>query len=81
MSDQITAYFTALKQALAGAKLKTSSGAMREADVSEFMFMGVNQGCASFKHSDSRNYLYLLPTGELYVPESNEPFHRGTFDY
>ncbi|MBX9570675.1 MAG: hypothetical protein K2X77_17415 [Candidatus Obscuribacterales bacterium] len=79
-NDELTAYFHALEQALTVVMLKTSSGTFRKASAAEFMYMGKNQDCLAFKHSGSRNYIYLHHTGDLYVPQSDEPFHRGFFD-
>lgn len=79
-NDELTAYFNALELALTGVTLKTSSGTFRKASASEFMYMGQNQDCLAFKHCGSRNYIYLHYTGDLYVSQSAEPFHRGVFD-
>lgn len=52
----------------------------RPAITNDFMLMHVDaQGVTGFKHHDTRNYVYLYPSGYLYVPKTFEAFNRGEF--
>lgn len=68
---------------LRGHKVKTEMGPRRTADVSEFMLMKgtpVN-GYWQFKHSDSRNYIFVDDAKEsVVIPTSGKAFMHGTFD-
>jgi len=73
--------FERLTQALKDhGPVPTKKGKPREAKVSEFMYMGQEKtGAFSFKHGDSRNYVFVLPTGKLEIPKGGS-FTGGTFD-
>lgn len=80
-NTQVQALFDKLTEALKMKSLPTSKGTLRQAKASEFMLMHTDaQGRTGFKHSDTRNYLFLMPDGTLYVPQTKEPFMRGEFD-
>jgi hypothetical protein len=79
----IDKWFFLLECVLKARPLKCADGSERLASASEFMFMGLRGGeAAAFKHRDTRNYIYLLSDGGLYVPEGRPwgSFHQGTFD-
>jgi len=79
--NEIHSYFKKLEVALKDVLLGTSSGPSRSPSASEFMLMSItDENAVAFKHHFSRNYLFLLPNGELYVPVTNEAFNRGYFD-
>jgi len=82
--------FEMLKYLLRHRKLKTAglSGAVRAVQHTEFMWMHEVQpeGIIGFKHSGTRNYVFLVPWTNraesgwtLHVPERTEPFMRGEF--
>jgi len=68
--------------------LPTSKGDYRNGHfmdlASEFMFMGYSKAGEyyAFKHTVTRNYLYCTSQGRprVYVPITDTPFKRGTFD-
>jgi hypothetical protein len=69
-----------LDNALTFCLLLDEQGRKRQHRAHEFMLMHVNaDGTQAFKHSGSRNYIFLLPSGSLYVPVTQEAFMRGTF--
>jgi hypothetical protein len=69
-----------LDNALTFCLLLDDLGRKRQHRASEFMLMHVEaDGTQAFKHSSTRNYLFLLPSGALYVPVTREAFMRGTF--
>jgi len=82
-------WFEHLEVELAWVELKTSSGKMRKAKAEEFMLMSEsrmgNKTVIGFKHSHTRNYLYLTMDGSgkcsIHVPSEGTPFHHGEFDY
>jgi hypothetical protein len=86
---EVQRYFTALEKKLADNPLPTAGGGTRQAHPSEFMLMHIDWSTGSavvgFKHRETRNYLFLVwgqaNGAELVVPESEQPFMRGTFDY
>jgi hypothetical protein len=53
----------------------------------DFMYMGRTEYALSFKHIDTRDYLYVQTRDRfrrlehpcIYVPQTAEPFHRGGF--
>lgn len=76
-------WFPRLQALLPNTPLDTEAGPKRIADVGEFMFMGENRGSGSFKHRDTRNYLFVQRKGagyEIFVPKSTHAFQKGTFD-
>jgi hypothetical protein len=75
-------YFEKLAEKLAVTALPTESGEERIAKADEFMLMQIDElGWVQFKHCDTRNYVMLHKDNfELYVPRTEEPFMRGTFD-
>ena len=77
----INQHFEKLEILLKDRTLACEDGTRRKADVDEFMLMQVQNGIASFKHRHTRNYVYILQNGFLYVPMTPEPFNRGYFDY
>jgi len=61
--------------------LYTESGITRFAAAGEFMLMGIgDKGEVQFKHSYTRNYVFLLENGELLVPMTRQAFMQGFFD-
>lgn len=79
--EVIQAAFQRLIPLLASTPLKNEDGTTRIAELSEFMFMQIDQeGNIGFKHCDSRNYIFLLKNNTLHVPETSQAFQRGTFD-
>lgn len=58
---------------------------LRIVDKSEFMYMGSNYSCDAgkvdrFKHSVTRNYVYMIDQNRLHVREDGH-FNRGYFGY
>lgn len=84
---QVNGFFEVLNSKLRVKPLRTEKGSHRIAHAAEFMFMHIDAaGCVGFKHSHTRNYVFLIPdpdgkSYELYVPSDNKPFMLGTFDY
>lgn len=79
-ADEVKTQFERLQVALANVPLKRAAGFKQIVPVDEFMLMQIgDKGEAQFKHRDTRNYVYLFPTGRLFVPETSEPFNRGEF--
>ena len=88
--DQVTIdrWFTTLAGLLARTALLTGAGKARLAEADEFMLMHETAQPngeieVGFKHRGTRNYLFVLATAsglELYVPVTDRPFMRGTFD-
>lgn len=69
-----------LDNALTFALLKNEHGLKHQHRAGEFMLMHVDaDGTQAFKHQATRNYIFLLPSGALYVPVTQEAFMRGTF--
>ena len=80
-NKQAESLFDKLAMALKKEKLPTRKGEMRQAEPGEFMLMNVTpSGVAQFKHSDTRNYVFLKADGSLEVPRTKEPFFQGEFD-
>jgi hypothetical protein len=75
--------FDLLGKALASQKLPTRRGIYRQAQASEFMYMGTANGFYQMKHRDTRNYVFVsVDSGQMWVPqEKSRPFFRGEFDY
>lgn len=79
-----------LKDGLRSKKLPTEAGSPRKAEAREFMLAapkahpvrGMRGGPFwQFKHGDTRNYVLIdAETGGLVVPQTRQPFFRGTFD-
>ena len=79
-----------LKEGLRKQKLPTENGTPRQATVGEFMLMtgkpvavrGMRGGPFwQFKHAGTRNYVLIEDgTGKMIVPQTTQPFFRGTFD-
>lgn len=66
--------------ALAGCILRDDQGNPVRRTLSDFMMMSTADcGTVAFKSRDTRNYVYLRPSGQLYVPRTNQAFHRGNF--
>ena len=62
-------------------KLPLSDGTYRTAKPKEFMLMDSTDRVWRFKHSDSRNYLYVdKRTKKIVIPATGKPFNMGTFD-
>jgi hypothetical protein len=95
MSDPVAMkWFERLIPLLKDRKLPCELGPARECHVDEFMFMHENSGVGYFKHSDTRNYIRVMPYNakdrafaspnesgyELFVPFSTDAFQRGFFD-
>jgi hypothetical protein len=77
---EVDAQFARLEVALANVPLKREAGHKEIAKADEFMLMQFGaQGEVQFKHRETRNYVFLFPSGRLFVPETTEPFTRGTF--
>lgn len=72
---ELRAEFEKLEKALKWRKLKRmATGEEEFAQADEFMFMyRDDDGISWFKHSDTRNYIKLMPTGELVLPLSINP--------
>lgn len=51
----------------------------RRAKAREFMLMEMSDERTAFKHSDTRNYVFLMADGTLVVPHTQEAFMRGGF--
>jgi len=56
----------------------------KKVNANEFMFMQTAKGYHQFKHSKSRNYVFLKATGvksprDLVVPATDKPFMKGIF--
>ena len=82
-------YFEILEKELAQMPLPTAHSGKRTAQAHEFMMMHCNEDNIGFKHSFTRNYVFLerrkpsmLGSGEwrLTVPLSRDAFLRGEFD-
>lgn len=79
---EIAFAFELLAQALkAYGPLPTRQGKPRKADPAEFMYMqrDPSSGTFLFKHADTRNYVYVSPTGKLEIPTGGS-FRQGVFD-
>lgn len=77
--DQVWA---ALQKGLDHARVLTTEpdGTKRPASISDFMLMQRDrQGITGFKHSNTRNYVYLYQSGFLWVPKTDRMFMRGEF--
>lgn len=69
---------------------QTAEPDYRTSEVGEFMFMSARHVPGSglvygFKHSDTRNYIFVLVPAwnappRLHVPRTAEPFQRGGFE-
>jgi hypothetical protein len=84
---QIEEYYCALNRALKGKYLLCEDGHTRIANADEFMLMHRDglEGVIGFKHSYTRNYVFLVPVSDfmgfvLYVPHTDKPLMRGYFD-
>jgi len=82
--DEVNGYFDVLAESLAKYHLPTQSGEYRQAASGEFMFMGhtedtIGVPVMTFKHRDTRNYLWLKENGQVIVP-TGSAWHRGYFD-
>ena len=74
-------YFSMFDDSLRSVVLDTEDGVGRIGQASEFMFMGIYRGEIAFKHTASRNYVYMDRfSGDLRVPKSDRYFGRGVFD-
>jgi len=79
--QQVENLYKSLEDLLLEIPLPTSSGRSRFATVDEFMLMGIGEyGDAQFKHYNTRNYIFILKSGELHVPKTKKPFMLGFFD-
>lgn len=82
----ISQWFARLSQLLTNRKLPCENSPARVCSADEFMLMQVIDGVGQFKHSDTRNYVFVLPSKEpnkayeLYVPVTTAPFNLGFFD-
>ena len=82
------AAFERLQNHLKKKPLSCQNGPDRIVDASEFMYMQADDFGSSttvgFKHSDTRNYVYLLNYQSwnelLFVPKTPDPWKRGFFD-
>ena len=47
----------------------------------DFMLMDTepNRGQYSFKHYDTRNYVFMTTAGRIIVPRTDKPFMKGEF--
>ena len=78
---EIDNHFNRLDKTLRVIEVNTKKGPTRKASASEFMLMEMlEEGVVSFKHSISRQYLFLLPTGEIHIPTTKNPHLQGFFD-
>lgn len=60
--------------------LPTEKGKPRVVKANEFMYMQMHlDGAFQFKHSDTRNYVFVKPTGKLEIPKGGS-FMLGFFD-
>ena len=74
--------FEKLDWLLSNVLLDTEETKPRTPKASEFMLMHVTEdNVVGFKHSMTRNYVYIYPGNKLYVPKNQTPFMRGFFDY
>lgn len=80
--DEIQICYQKLEAALQALPLPTSTpGFHRTAKAEEFMLMHEDEEKRlGFKHTHTRNYIFLLPEGEIFVPQTKEPFLQGEFD-
>jgi hypothetical protein len=78
--EEIKTKFERLDAALQSTPLPTLSGQTRKAKAGEFMWMQSSHLGEQFKHSDSRNYLYLKVDGTIEIPDTREAFKQGVFD-
>ncbi len=77
---QIKNSFDRLEEALQNILLDRYEDKPSKGSSYEFMMMQIDKdGTVGFKHNESRNYVFLLPDGNLYIPKLDEPFNRGFF--
>jgi len=78
---ETTYAFERLTKALkAYGPLPTEKGKPRVAQANEFMYMQqTSDGTFQFKHADTRNYVFVRPTGKLEIPKGGS-FQLGFFD-
>jgi hypothetical protein len=75
--------FGVLEAQLKKYKLETKSGRLRTADPDEFQLMDMTDVYWRFKHSPTRNYLYVernTKRHNIVVPNEGKPFFMGYFD-
>ena len=75
---EIDEYFETLQEELRQSVLSNRA--------EEFMLMdvkfGLDENIVSFKHNDTRDYLYLHINAKenfIMIPEEDRPFHTGSF--
>jgi hypothetical protein len=86
--NYINTLFVLLTAAIARHGIARTPGAAPDkgVDAGEFMFMQTAKGYHQFKHSRSRNYVFVQGSvgprgfvGHLLVPATDEPFLQGIF--
>ena len=83
--EQINSHFENLEKLLATRMLPSDSfirgtSQPRLAQADEFMLMGIRNGFVQFKHSETRNYVFMTTDGQkLEVPQTSQAFMLGTF--
>lgn len=82
--ETLNLWFDRLAIVLQGRKLPCEYVPARECKADEFMLMGIQGDRASFKHRNTRNYVFVdaVPgcSLSLCVPITREPWYRGFFD-
>jgi len=89
--DQVDQYFEKFQTAIEAGQFMWADGCIsgwkdsHGADIpapkaTDFQLMGVKpNGAAQFKHSETRNYVLLLPDGKLLIPANGQAFMLGYF--
>jgi hypothetical protein len=75
--ELLSAAFKNLDPLLSTRPLKRENGKVEIVAADEFMLMGDENGVQSFKHRDTRNYVYVRSV--LEVPETDQSFRGGKF--
>jgi len=69
-----------LQDAINNNRLPGYNGGTVRTTLDDWMLMYLEaNGTAAFKHRDTRNYIYVQSDGELVVPQTDSPWHRGVF--
>lgn len=76
---EIDALFVLLSDCLGKVKLISESGEYRHVKCDEFMFMGIKDDYAQFKHRETRNYVFLQDQCLIVPREKDKPYLHGEF--